>query len=128
MRGPRSARVLTKIVYAEFCDSDVRNVVLSQIRSRNLSCPQFGGKSIKVKPALSAVIRGRMWALDRAEEIVSGSSLAAGKTVVKVNTAQSHCITVDGEIVFEQKPGTADLGTFVGTCATLQLPASRSRS
>ena len=37
MRGPRSARVMTKIVYAEFCDSDVRNAILHQIRSRDLS-------------------------------------------------------------------------------------------
>ena len=127
MRGPRSARVLTKIVYAEFCDADVRNAVLSQVRSRNLSCT-FGGKSIKVLPALSKVIRARMWALDRAQELVSRSSFSEGKTVVKVNTRQSHCITLNGEVVFEQKPGLTDLGSFLGSCATLELPASHSRS
>ena len=60
MRGPRSARVLTTIVFVEFADSDVRNVVLSQIRSRNLSST-FGGQTVKIKPALTAVIGSRMW-------------------------------------------------------------------
>ena len=127
MRGPWSARVLTKIVYAEFCNADVRNAVLSKVRSRNLSC-HLAGKSIKVLPALSKVIHARMWALDRAEESVSKSNLSDRKTVVKVNTRHSHCITLNGEVVFEQEPELTDLGSFLGTCAALELPASRSRS
>ena len=119
MRGPRSARVLTKIVYAEFCDSDVRNAVLSQIRSRSLTC-QFGGKSIAVKPALSQIVRQRIWALNKAHELVKAHPAAVGKEVLKVN-GKDGGITVDGVSAFTQS-GVSGFGVFAGVFSTLVLP------
>ena len=126
MRGARSARVLTKIVYAEFCDSDVRNVVLGQIRSRNLSC-QFRGQAIAIKPALSAVRRSRNWALSEAEKLVRAHGESQGKTVLKTSTATARTVTVDSVVVYEQTLGGSDLGSFSGVFSTLQLPVSQPR-
>ena len=59
-RGPMRSRTLTKVSYAEFSDTDTRNIVLSQLRSNPISC-ESRCVSIQVKPTLSQVVRSRIW-------------------------------------------------------------------
>ena len=80
MKGPRSSRVLTSVVYFEFSDSDVRNAVLAQLRSRSLKFPL---QHVAIKPASSAIIRDRIWALNKAFELVSASNLCGSETVTR---------------------------------------------
>ena len=127
-RGPMHSRTLTKVSYAEFSDSDTRHTVLASIRSRGLTCAH-NGKTIQVKPALSQAIRTRIWALNKAEELIGGHAYAQGKSVVKTSTPTTRTIAIGGEILFEQKPNSSDAGVFLGPCASLLLPvgaASRS--
>ena len=123
MKGPRSSRVLTSVVYCTFSDSDVRNAVLAQVRSRSL---KFPGEGVAIKPALSAVIRARIWALNKAHELISASSLCGSESVTKVNTPELRCIRVGSTVAFEQKGGSSDLGSFLGSFAGIQLPVGRS--
>ena len=118
-------RVLTKVSYVEFADSDSRNAVLSIIRSQTLAC-NCNTKPIAIKPALSAVIRSRIWALNKAEEMSRASQFAQGKQVVKTSDSNSRIVSVAGEIVFEQKVGGSDLGCFVGPLSSLSIPTGRS--
>ena len=125
LRGPMNNRVLTKVSYVEFADSDSRNAVLSIIRSQTLAC-NCNSKPIAIKPALSAAIRSRIWALNKAEEMSRASQFAQGKQVVKTSDSNSRIVSVAGEIVFEQKVGGSDLGCFVGPLSSLSIPTSRS--
>ena len=127
-RAPMHNRTLAKVSYAEFSDSDTRNTTLASIRSRGLPC-NHNGKTIQVKPALSQSIRTRIWALNKAEELIGGHAYAQGKSVVKTSTPTSRTIAIGGENLFEQKPNSSDAGVFLGPCASLLLPvgaASRS--
>ena len=84
------------------------------------------GKVIAIKPALTALIRSRIWALNKAEEIARSSTFAVGKQVIKISTSSARTISIAGEIVFEQKVGGNDMGCFVGPLSTLTLPTGRS--
>ena len=127
MKGPRNGRILTSVAYCEFSDSDVRNAVLSLIRSRNYKCV-FQNQQIDIKPALSAVIRSRIWALNKAYELISASPLASKEVVSKVNEPSTRCIRVGVEVAFEQKSGSSDTGQFLGRFAQLTLPGKSSSS
>ena len=125
MRGPMRSRTLTKVSYAEFSDTDTRNVVLSKIRSDNLVC-ECSSVNIKVKPALTQVVRSRIWALNKAYDMISSHDSARGKNVIKVSTVDARCVKIENVVVFEQVPGSSDLGTFVGTFSALVLPTGRA--
>ena len=124
-RGPMRSRTLTKVSYAEFSDTDTRNIVLSQLRNNPISC-ESRSVSIQVKPALSQVVRSRIWALNKAFDMISVHASSSGKQVTKVSNVDARCVKVDNVIVFEQRPGSNDLGTFSGNFSTLTLPTGRS--
>ena len=115
------SRTLTKVSYAEFSDTDTRNLILSQLRSNQPSCESKSVK-IQVKPALSQVVRSRIWALNQAHDMISKHDSANGKQVIKISTVDARCVKVDGQVVFEQRPGFNDLGEFSGAFVALGLP------
>ena len=75
-KGPVRSRSLTAISYIEFTDADVRNAVLKLIRSKKLSCV-YKGKEINLKPGLSQIIRNRIWALNKAYEMLKAEANAS---------------------------------------------------
>ena len=118
-KGPVRDRKLTAISYAEFSDADLRNSVLKSIRSSKLSC-SFKGNDILIKPALSQLIRDRIWAFNTAYNLVANHVAAKGKTVVK--RIESHrAILVDGVIAFDHS-SSIGMGTFMGAFSSLALP------
>ena len=119
-KGPVQNRKLTSVSYVEFPDSDVRNLVLKRIKSDGLSC-KYKDSVILIKPALSQVIRERIWALNTAYDIVKGNSLSNGKVVDK-RKDKDRAILVDGQVVFDQFSTSVGLGKFLGAYASLVLP------
>ena len=111
-KGPMRARTLTAIGYAEFADSDLRSLVLKTIRSKQPSCV-YSGTPILVKPALSQMIRDRIWALNTAYDLVKKHASADGKTVDKRKDS-NRAILVDGNIVFDQSSSVVGMGNFLG--------------
>ena len=97
--------------------------MLAQVRSRSLKFPSDG---VAIKPALNGVIRARIWALNKAHELMSASTLCGSASVTKVNTPELRCIRVGSEVAFEQKSGSSDLGAFLGVFAGIQLPVGCS--
>ena len=75
-KGPVRSRSLTAISYIEFTDADVRNAVLKLIRSKKLTCV-YTGKEINLKPGLSQIIRNRIWALNKAYEMLNAKANAS---------------------------------------------------
>ena len=97
--------------------------MFAQVRSRSLKFPSDG---VAIKPALNGVIRARIWALNKAHELMSASTLCGSASVTKVNTPELRLIRVGSEVAFEQKSGSSDLGAFLGVFAGIQLPVGCS--
>ena len=80
---------------------------------------------INIKRALFQIIRSRIWALNKAEEIVRARESSQGKQIVKTSDTNARTVSLAGEIVFQQKVGGSDIGTFMGSCSSLSLPAGK---
>ena len=64
--------------------------------------------------------------LNKAQEIIRSSPFAESKQVIKISTPTARTVSVAGEIVFEQRVGSNDLGCFVGALSNMTLPTGRS--
>ena len=117
-------RQLTGVSFAEFTDSDMRNTVLQEIRAKGLQS-KYNDKVIVVKPALSQIIRERIWALNAAFDLVENHMASNGKKVEKKSDKDARAILVDGVIAFDQTSKTG-LGTFSGPYVSLALPGRSS--
>ena len=119
-KGLVRSRVLISVSYLEFADVDMRNFVLKEVKSKSLQC-KFENSLIAIKPALSQMVRDRIWAFNTAYDLVKKSSLANGKTVERTNDKEKRVITVDGQVAFDQS-GVDGLDSFVGGFSGLSLP------
>ena len=122
-KGTVKDRKLTGIAYAEFSDSDLRNTILKQVKNKNLTC-SYNGASIMVKPALSQLIRDRIWSVNTAFELVQKHAAATGKNVEKRKDGKRG-IFVEGVLAFDQSTANG-IGCFAGAFTDLDLPRKSS--
>ena len=92
---------------------------LATIKEKQPEC-KYHDKNILIKPALSAAIRKRIWALNVAFDIVQKQAQSNGKSVVK-KSDKDRAILVDGVIAFDQSMSSG-LGSFSGSYSGLSLP------
>ena len=64
-KGPRNARVLSKVSYVEFISEDARSAFLHKVGGESA---HVGGTHVKIKNALTKVNAARNFALRQAEE------------------------------------------------------------
>lgn len=122
--GPAKNRKLTGISFVEFVDSDLRNTVLKQIESKSPQCT-YSGSPIEIKPALSQLIRDRIWASRTAHDLIKAHPNAQGKTVERSKDKNSRGVKVNGKLVFDQtSPG--GLGNFLDEFSDLKLPGKKA--
>ena len=120
MKGPMNSRKLTAVSYVELVDSDVRNRVLKEVKDKTFTYT-YNEKTIMIKPALSAVVRERIWAMNTAFDMVKADSKSAGKTVEKRKDG-NRVVLVDNVVVFDQGKDIPGCGVFKGAYSTLSLP------
>ena len=126
--GPWNAKKLEDTSFVQFYARDARDRVMTALRKEsgvekgavNVSVPRGDGSiSVAADRARTRWIRGRNWAMRKAEEEIHKHVRGLG-AVKYTASKDERKITVDGVNAFVQKRGD-EYGTFVGAFAALKL-------
>ena len=114
--GPRNKRVLKPNGYAQFVDSDARDLLLKDAEGTTFTCK---GKKVRVERGQPKFVRHRNYILGKKAKDILVSKYP-GRAVEYKKQEKVRYLTVNAVVAFQQEPGDPE-GTFVGEFSHLSL-------
>lgn len=116
--GAVSNRKLSPASYIQFCSRDDARLFLEKLGGRSVV---MSGENIKVKFAMTPLLKQRNWTLKQVEQLIAGDPASTGKRVKANYQGKSRTVTVDDEVAFEQFKESVS-GRLKAPCAHLPIP------